>query len=65
MEEAKLCTPYIKYSAFSDKVESNCHFPAPGWNCMTHRQALQGFPDTSQVSLHFYNKINFPSGAET
>jgi hypothetical protein len=24
----------------------------PGWNCMTHRQALQGFPDMSQISLH-------------
>jgi hypothetical protein len=32
-------------------------FPAPGRNCMTHRQALQDFPDTSQVSLH-KNKIN-------
>jgi hypothetical protein len=49
------------YSAFTDKVERNCHFPAPGWNCMTHRQALQGFSDTSQVSpqkkkhqLHFF-----------
>jgi hypothetical protein len=42
------------------KVESNCHFPVPGWNCMAHRQALQGFPDTSQVSLHKNNKINFP-----
>jgi hypothetical protein len=45
------------YSAFTDKVERNCHFPAPGWNCMTHRQALQCFPYTSQVSLH-RNKIN-------
>jgi hypothetical protein len=44
--------------AFTDQVERNCHFPAPGWNCMTHRQALQGFPDTSQVSLHKNNKIN-------
>jgi hypothetical protein len=45
------------YSAFTDKVESNWHFPAPGRNCMTHRQGLQGFPDTSQVSLHTKNKI--------
>jgi hypothetical protein len=37
------------YSTFADKVERNCHFPAPGWNCMTHRQSLQGFPDTSQT----------------
>jgi hypothetical protein len=43
---------------FTDKVERNCYFPAPDWNCMTHRQALQGFPDTSQVSLHNNNKIN-------
>jgi hypothetical protein len=28
---------------------------------MTHRQALQGFPDTSQVSLHKNNKINLPT----
>jgi hypothetical protein len=34
------------------KVERNCHFLASGWNCMTHRQALEGFPDTSQVPLH-------------
>jgi hypothetical protein len=39
------------YIVFTDKVERNCHFPAPGWNCMTHREALQGFADTSQVSL--------------
>jgi hypothetical protein len=37
------------YTANTDKVERNCHFLAPGWNYMTHRQALQGFPDTSQV----------------
>jgi hypothetical protein len=24
----------------------------------THRQALKGFPDTSQVSLHKNNKLN-------
>jgi hypothetical protein len=27
---------------------------------MTHRQALQGFLDTSQVSLHKNNKIDLP-----
>jgi hypothetical protein len=32
----------------------NCRFPAPSWNCMTHRQALKGFPDT----IHKSNKIN-------
>jgi hypothetical protein len=46
------------YSAFTDKIERNCHFQVPGWNCMTHRQALQGFPETSQVLLHKNNKIN-------
>jgi hypothetical protein len=45
-------------SAFTDNVERNCHFPAPGWTFMTHRQVLQGFPDTSQVLLHKNNKIN-------
>jgi hypothetical protein len=43
---------------FTDKVERNCHFPAPGWNCMTRREALQGFLDTSQVSLRENNEIN-------
>jgi hypothetical protein len=27
---------------------------------MSHRQALQDFPDMIQVSLHKNNKINFP-----
>jgi hypothetical protein len=31
------------YSVFTDKVERNCRFPVPGWNCMTHLQALQYF----------------------
>jgi hypothetical protein len=30
---------------------------------MTHRQALQDFPNTSQVSLHKNNKINLPKEA--
>jgi hypothetical protein len=30
-------------------TELNCHFLAPDWNCMTHRQALQAFPDMSQL----------------
>jgi hypothetical protein len=46
------------YSAFTDNVERNCHFPPPGWYCMTYLQALQGFPDTSQVSLLKNNKTN-------
>jgi hypothetical protein len=37
---------------YTDEVGRNCHFPVPGWNCMTHRQALQSFPDKNQVSLH-------------
>jgi hypothetical protein len=47
----------LVYSAFTDKVERNCYLPVSGWNFMTHCQALQGFPDTSQVSLHKNNKI--------
>jgi hypothetical protein len=47
------------YSEFTDKVERNCHFSAPGWNCMIRSQALQGFPDTSrQESLHENSQIN-------
>jgi hypothetical protein len=42
------------------KSECNCHVPAPGRNCITHRQALQYFPDTSQVSHYRNNKINLP-----
>jgi hypothetical protein len=41
-------------------VERNCHFTVPGWNCMTHSQALQRFPHMSQVSLHKNNKIDLP-----
>jgi hypothetical protein len=48
------------HSAFTDKLERNCHFPASGRNCTTHCQALQDFPDTSQVSLHKNNKFNLP-----
>lgn len=50
-----------KYNAFADKVERNCHFPGPGWNWMTHRQVLQGFPDACQLSLHKNNKIDLPA----
>jgi hypothetical protein len=31
-------------NAFTDKVESKCHFSAPGRNNTTHHQALQVFP---------------------
>jgi hypothetical protein len=49
---------------FTDKPERNYHFPAPGRNCISHHQALQDFPDTSQVSLHKNNEIkkNFLQG---
>jgi hypothetical protein len=39
-------------AAVTDKVECNCHFLDPGWNCMTHHQVLQSFPDTNEVLLH-------------
>jgi hypothetical protein len=48
----------LNCSAFTVKVEHNCHFPASSWN---FRQALQGFSDTSPVSLHKNNKINLPT----
>jgi hypothetical protein len=28
------------YSEHDDKIQCSCHFPAPGSNCVTHRQAL-------------------------
>jgi hypothetical protein len=51
------------YSAFTDKVERNCHFPAAGWNYMTHRQALQVFPYISQASLNKINKFSLRTSA--
>jgi hypothetical protein len=51
---------YFLYNEFADLVTRNCHFLAPGRNCMSHRQALQDFLDTCQVSLHKNNKINLP-----
>jgi hypothetical protein len=38
---------FTKYSAFTDKVESNCHFPAPGRNCFY----------TGKLILLFYGAI--------
>jgi hypothetical protein len=38
-------------SAFTDKVDRNCHLPSSDWNCMTHCQGLQGFSDTNQASV--------------
>jgi hypothetical protein len=40
---------HVIFSASTDKVERNCHSPARGCNCVTRRQPLHGFPDTSQV----------------
>jgi hypothetical protein len=34
VERQKMLHTY--YSTFTDKPEHNCHFPAPGRNCMTH-----------------------------
>jgi hypothetical protein len=34
-------TAIISYSASVDIVTRNCHFPTPGSNCMTRRQALR------------------------
>jgi hypothetical protein len=44
----------------TDKSEGNYHFLASGWNCMTHRQAVQNFTDASRASLNKNNKINLP-----
>jgi hypothetical protein len=52
MGEQSVCTV--------SSLSRNCHFPAPGWICMTHRQTLQGFPYTSKVSFHKNNKIHSP-----
>jgi hypothetical protein len=36
-------TSVTEASVFTDETEGNCHFPTPGWNCMTHQQALWDF----------------------
>jgi hypothetical protein len=51
------------HSAYTDKPDSNCHFPAPGRNCITHCQALHVFLDRSQVSIYknedlYYKRCN-------
>jgi hypothetical protein len=48
------------YSASTGMVTHNSHILAPGRNCMTRHQALQDFPDMSQVLLYKNNKINLP-----
>jgi hypothetical protein len=49
------------YSASVDKLESNCHFTAPGTNSMSHSHVLKHFPDTSQVSHRKkqQNRLNY------
>jgi hypothetical protein len=48
----------ICYGRFTNKVERNCHFPAPCTICTIHRQGRQGFPDMGQVPRNKNNKIN-------
>jgi hypothetical protein len=43
---------------YTNNLEYNCDFPAPGRNYVIQRQALQDFPDTSQDSLHKNNKTS-------
>jgi hypothetical protein len=45
---------------YDDKLQRSCHLPAPGRNYMTHRQALQYFPDKSHESLDKNNKLILP-----
>jgi hypothetical protein len=45
------------YSASIDEGKDNCHFAAAGRNLMTHSQAMQDYPDTSDVSLLKNNKL--------
>jgi hypothetical protein len=56
-------TWYLKttllYGAFSDKIESNCHFPACAWNFMTRSEAQQDFRDKNQGSSHKTIKPNY------
>jgi hypothetical protein len=39
-------------------LQRNYHTPAAGRSYMTHRQTLQDFPDTSQISLLENSKID-------
>jgi hypothetical protein len=51
----------FSYTAFTDKVERKCHFPALRRTCTPHSQALGDFPDAIPVTLHKNNDIIFPS----
>jgi hypothetical protein len=46
------------YTASSCILSRNCHFPPAGRCCMTHRQALQDFSASSQISLPKNNEID-------
>jgi hypothetical protein len=55
-----MCPAYL-----AGEVERNCHFTVPGWNCMTHCQALQDFPGTSQVSLYVTIKSAYKNNSSS
>jgi hypothetical protein len=46
------------YSVYDDKLQSRCHLPASDKNCVTHRQELKDFLDTTQESLYKKTKQN-------
>jgi hypothetical protein len=43
--------PSGNYSVFTDEVERNCHFPAPGWNCMNHPPSAKRFSRVKYRSI--------------
>jgi hypothetical protein len=51
---------HLSYGAFTDKAVRICHFPSPGWNCMTHRQAVQIFPEKRTGSPYKNHKLTLP-----
>jgi hypothetical protein len=46
------CCVHGEASRKYNGLRSPLLLPASGWNCMTHCQALPGFPDSSPVSEH-------------
>lgn len=42
------------------KLQHGSHLPAAECNCMIQCQAVQGFPDVSEVLLRKSDKINLP-----
>jgi hypothetical protein len=59
--ESHEATNFCNNNAVTDKVQRKCQFQIPGWNRVIHRQVLQDFRDTSQVSLRKIYKNNFPA----